>query len=487
MNVLITGFEPFGGSATNSSWEVASAVSRVHISGVSIEARLLPVSFGRVGDALKGVIAEVAPDILIMLGQSGQSESIRLERIAINMMDSSKPDNDGYVPDEEVIHPDGPSALFATLPLKPLRNALVAQGHKVKISNSAGLYVCNRTYYEALYHLSSQGRATRAVFVHLPKISDEWPFSRLQHTVMQLMQTATFLKNNLPDVVTMTLLDHQMKNDLEERLSGKSTISAAENIAMAIKDDVSAKGLPSYFFGDRDAKTVVVNLNPGEAADICDREWKCRTEGFGGSLDGFIEKYIERQRTYGIRYGLTENGKADPFDVKQAAFLTPWVGNGIGLASDPDWNNEQYRLEAKTKVICNKLQLELVPYASAKFAVDKDKIALFHPFVETLLDEIFSKERKYLIFASALFEDIFKDYNKACPDTFDFSRPAVKGAPLKPGGKLRGKCRVITIRFRGKSQKALIAHTFSSQALGRAFDLMQKYGEMCFSEYNKFE
>lgn len=189
MKVLITGFEPFGGSATNSSWEVASAVSRVHISGVSIEARLLPVSFGRVGDVLKGVIAEVAPDILIMLGQSGQSESIRLERIAINMMDSSKPDNDGYVPDEEVIHPDGPSALFATLPLKPLRNALVAQGHKVKISNSAGLYVCNRTYYEALYHLSSQGRATRAVFVHLPKISDEWPFSRLQHTVMQLIQT----------------------------------------------------------------------------------------------------------------------------------------------------------------------------------------------------------------------------------------------------------------------------------------------------------
>ena len=189
MKVLITGFEPFGGSVTNSSWEVASAVSRVHISGASIEARLLPVSFGRVGDVLKGVIAEVAPDILIMLGQSGQSKSIRIERIAINMMDSSKPDNDGYVPDEEVIHPDGSSALFSTLPLKPLCNALIAQGHKVKISNSAGLYVCNRTYYEALYHISSHNLATRAVFVHLPKISDEWSRSRLQHTVMQLIQT----------------------------------------------------------------------------------------------------------------------------------------------------------------------------------------------------------------------------------------------------------------------------------------------------------
>lgn len=283
----------------------------------------------------------------------------------------------------------------------------------------------------------------------------------------------------------MTLLDQQMKHDLQERLSGKSTISAAENIAVAIKDDVSAKGLPSYFFGDRDAKTVVVNLNPGEAAEICDKEWKCRTEGFGNSLDRFIEKYIERQRTYGIIYGLTENGKADPFDVKQAAFLTPWENSGIGLASDPDWSSEQYRLEAKTEVICNKLQLELVPYASAKFAINKDKIALFHPFVEILLDEIFSKERKYVVFASSIFEDIFEDYNKACPGTFDFSRSAVTGAPLKPGGNLRGKCRVITIRFRGKSQKALIAHTFPSQALCRAFVLMQKYGQFCYSEYIK--
>ena len=187
MKILITGFEPFGGSATNSSWEVASAVSRVHIPEVIIKVKQLPVSFGRVAAVLKDAISEVSPDVLIMLGQSGQSESIRIERVAINMMDSSKPDNDGYIPDEVIIHPDGPSALFSTLPLKPLRNALVAQGHNVKISNSAGLYVCNRTYYEALYYLSSQGLATRAVLVHLPKISDEWPLSRLQTVVMKLI------------------------------------------------------------------------------------------------------------------------------------------------------------------------------------------------------------------------------------------------------------------------------------------------------------
>ena len=126
----------------------------------------------------------------------------------------------------------------------------------------------------------------------------------------------------------MTLLDQQMKNDLQERLSGKSTISAAENIAVAIKDDVSAKGLPSYFFGDRDAKTVVVNLNPGEAAEICDKEWKCRTEGFGNSLDRFIEKYIERQRTYGIIYGLTDTRNPRDRQTGVEDLLLPGDVNG---------------------------------------------------------------------------------------------------------------------------------------------------------------
>ena len=83
------------------------------------------------------------------------------------------------------------------------------------------------------------------------------------------------------------------------------------------------------------------------------------------------------------------------------------------------------------------------------------------------------------------FEKVFEDYNKEYPDTFDLSRPAVVGETFKPNGKLRGRCKVIVINYQGKTQKALIAHTFSSQALCRAFGLMQKYGQFCFSEFVK--
>ncbi|MBR1995235.1 MAG: pyroglutamyl-peptidase I, partial [Alistipes sp.] len=41
------------------------------------------------------------------------------------------------------------------------------QGIAVKISNSAGLYVCNRLYYEAM-RICREHPAMQAIFVHLP-------------------------------------------------------------------------------------------------------------------------------------------------------------------------------------------------------------------------------------------------------------------------------------------------------------------------------
>ena len=281
----------------------------------------------------------------------------------------------------------------------------------------------------------------------------------------------------------MSLLDQKMRADLQERLNGRE-ISAAVDISKAIKDGVSTVGLPSYFFGDRAAKSVTVNLNPGEATDICDNNWRERTGNFGSSIDSFITDYAERQRTYGEKFGVTPKGKADSFDVKQAAFLTPWVNSGIDLSSTPDWSDEEYCLEAKTKVICNKLQLELVPYASAKFDIIRSEIARFRPFVTTLLDEIFANARTYIIFQSAKFEAIFMDYNKAHPGTFTLLPLANTGVPLKDGGTLHGRCRVVKINYNGKSCNALIAHTFPNQGLSKAYDLMQKYGRFCYTEFH---
>lgn len=167
--VLLTGFEPFGGYTDNSSWEVAQRVASCGVEGVDVEvvAVQLPVSFARVGKVLRSAIELHTPDLVIMLGQTTTTDCVRLERVALNMMDSRKADNDGYIADEEPIYEGEESALFTSLPIKSFRSAIEAQGIAVKITNSAGLYVCNRTYYEAL-RLCREREGLQAIFVHLP-------------------------------------------------------------------------------------------------------------------------------------------------------------------------------------------------------------------------------------------------------------------------------------------------------------------------------
>ena len=120
----------------------------------------------RVPTALQNAVEKHSPDIIVMLGQAASIDYVKLERIAINMMDSAKGDNDGYIPDEEPICRGGESALFTNVDVKQLCKTLIKENINAKVSNSAGLYVCNRLYYEALLLCKEKG--IKALFVHLP-------------------------------------------------------------------------------------------------------------------------------------------------------------------------------------------------------------------------------------------------------------------------------------------------------------------------------
>ena len=95
------------------------------------------------------------------------------------MMDSSKADNDGYIPNEETIYVHQPLALQTPLPINELVRFCTDNVLPVRISNSAGLYVCNRVYYEAL-HLQQ-----RAIFVHIPK---DMPASMPANTLVMMLK-----------------------------------------------------------------------------------------------------------------------------------------------------------------------------------------------------------------------------------------------------------------------------------------------------------
>ena len=92
--------------------------------------------------------------------------------MALNMMDSKGGDNDGRIPCEEPIDANGMPAYFTNVPVKQLCVAVEQQGVAAKVSNSCGLYVCNRLYYEALA-ICKENSLMKALFVHLPLYSGQ--------------------------------------------------------------------------------------------------------------------------------------------------------------------------------------------------------------------------------------------------------------------------------------------------------------------------
>lgn len=169
--ILLTGFEPFGRYNLNSSWELVAALSDTIDNFESIKLRL-PVEFNAVSNLIPKILSDHQPDIILSFGQS-TSDAIRIERVAINISDARTPDNSGCRPTDETIHADGKNAYFATLPIKSMKSAVEQVGLPVVISNSAGTYVCNHTFYNWLYWCEKLKLNTKVGFIHLPRMPEQ--------------------------------------------------------------------------------------------------------------------------------------------------------------------------------------------------------------------------------------------------------------------------------------------------------------------------
>lgn len=184
--VILTGFEPFGGSDHNPSWDVASAVagralpgrlSRTGAPPVEVRTVLLPVTYGRgsrlLTDAVEAAVAEDrCPAAVIALGLAAGTDAVRLERVGVNLRDARIPDNAGAQPADEPVVDGGDGALFSTLRLKAAHARIMAAGIPVRLSLSAGSFVCNDVLYSLLHHLRAHDPKVPAGFVHVPDLRD---------------------------------------------------------------------------------------------------------------------------------------------------------------------------------------------------------------------------------------------------------------------------------------------------------------------------
>lgn len=172
MKILVTGFDPFGGESVNPAWE---AVSRLpgEINGAEVVRMLIPTSFKRAPQAILEKVREYHPDYVISVGQAAGRTAITPERIAINMMSASIPDNDGEQPTEQKIEDNGPDGYFSLLPVVEMVKAIEAAGLPGRISNTAGTFVCNRVMYSVLHACHTEFPEMRSGFIHVPCIPEQ--------------------------------------------------------------------------------------------------------------------------------------------------------------------------------------------------------------------------------------------------------------------------------------------------------------------------
>ena len=175
--LLVTAFEPFGGSARNPSAEVLNAIAGGR---TDLVAEVLPVVFATAGARVAELIAEHRPAAWVGLGLDGGATAIKLERRAANLDDAALLDNAGDVRRGVPIDPAGPDVRLATLPLA----AMAAAVPSVVYSDSAGRFVCNHTFYRAAAAAARLTPAPLVGFVHVPWPAD-WPTNgrRASHAV----------------------------------------------------------------------------------------------------------------------------------------------------------------------------------------------------------------------------------------------------------------------------------------------------------------
>lgn len=167
-HVLITGFEPFGGEKVNPSELVARSLEGRIIAGRPMAVRVFPVETRNIAERLQRAVSEESPDIVICMGQASGRTAIAVERVAVNVLDFTQPDNVGVMRKNDPVTRGGPDARLSPMPFAEIVQAWTDNGIPGYVSNSAGTYICNQALYEMLGIAETVAPPIVAGFIHLP-------------------------------------------------------------------------------------------------------------------------------------------------------------------------------------------------------------------------------------------------------------------------------------------------------------------------------
>lgn len=168
--LLITGFEPFGGETVNPSWEAVRLLPET-LGDYKLTKLQIPTVFGRAAGTVLETARTLQPDVILCIGQAGGRSGVTPEVIGINLREARIPDNAGNQPENVPVVPDAPAAYFSTVPVRAMVRAIRDAGVPAALSYSAGAFVCNDVLFSLLH--AYDGAQTKVGFIHVPFLPEQ--------------------------------------------------------------------------------------------------------------------------------------------------------------------------------------------------------------------------------------------------------------------------------------------------------------------------
>ncbi|KAL6104364.1 pgpep1 [Pungitius sinensis] len=183
--VIVTGFEPFGKHAVNSSWVAVQELERLGLGeAVDLHVCEVPVEYQAVQGLLPSLWREHQPQLVVHVGVSGLATTVTLEQCGHNN-GYKRLDNCSFCPASQCCMDGGPDCIHSVLDMDTVCQRVNDSGLGVTISVSkdAGRYLCDYTYYTSLY----LGRG-HCAFIHVPPLGKPYSSQDLGRALQAAIQ-----------------------------------------------------------------------------------------------------------------------------------------------------------------------------------------------------------------------------------------------------------------------------------------------------------
>jgi pyroglutamyl-peptidase len=190
MFAVVQGFGPFGGFDPNpSELLVRSLAERCD---PDIRAEVLPVSIDRVRNEVPKLMEESRPRVWLGVGLAAGRPSLALEAVAVNLADwpESDADADGVSVARVPVTSGGVAAHLTTLPAEAILTAWRGAGIPGYLSQTAGSYLCNYSFYAAAEAARQLGLSCMVGFLHVPLLPELVAKPEQQPSMSMALQSA---------------------------------------------------------------------------------------------------------------------------------------------------------------------------------------------------------------------------------------------------------------------------------------------------------